>query len=57
MVYIGKLITAGNNGIIDLNIRNGYELDEIHDVLITSKTDNDGLFYETSSGLWKNKNG
>ena len=56
MVYIGKVITAGNNGIIDLNIRNGYELDEIHDVLITSKTDNDGLFYESSSGLWKNKN-
>lgn len=55
MVYVGKVITAWNNGILDINIRNGYEIDELHDVLITSKTDLDLLSYESSTNLWKNK--
>ena len=34
---------------------NGWELEELHDVLITSKVNNDGLFWDAASGLWKNK--
>lgn len=54
-VYVGIVTLAATQGTIEVKIQNGYELDEIHDVLITSKTDNDGLIYESSSGLWKNK--
>lgn len=54
-VYVGIVTLAAAQGTIEVKIQNGYELDEIHDVLITSKTDNDGLIYESASGLWKNK--
>lgn len=54
-VYVGIVTLAATQGTIEVKIQNGYELDEIHDVLITSKTDNDGLIYESASGLWKNK--
>lgn len=54
-VYVGIVTLAATQGTIEVKIQNGYELDEIHDVLINSKTDNDALIYESSSGLWKNK--
>jgi hypothetical protein len=38
-----------------VKVQNGYELDEIHDVLIASKANGDLLQYESSTGLWKNK--
>jgi uncharacterized protein YrrD len=45
----------GASGRAYIKIINGQELDELHDVLITSPTDNQVLAYEASSGLWKNK--
>ena len=42
-------------GSVFVHIANGYELDELHDVLIASKQDGQALVYEASSGLWKNK--
>ena len=38
-----------------VRVQNGYELDEIHDVKIASVANNDGLFYNSSNGLWENK--
>ncbi len=56
MVYLGVVTRVNpNNGSIYVKVQNGYELDEIHDVLITSKTNGDLLQYESSTGLWKNK--
>jgi len=59
MVYIGTVVNIGpntpNGGAIVYRIQNGYELDELHDVLITNKTNNDVLQYESSTSLWKNK--
>ncbi len=56
LVYIGIVERANaGNGQIYVKPQNGYELDELHDVLITSESNNDILQYETSSGLWKNK--
>ena len=56
LVYIGIVERANaGNGQIYVKPQNGYELDELHDVLITSAANNDILQYETSSGLWKNK--
>ena len=56
IVYIGTVIrTSPTAGYIEYQIQNGYELDEIHDVSITTPLNNDVLTYETSTGLWKNK--
>ena len=57
LVYVGvvaKAASANGGGAILVKVQNGYELDEIHDVLITSKTDGDLLEYDSASGLWKN---
>ena len=56
LVYIGIVTRSHNNlGQIEVNIQNGYELYELHDVSITSEVNNQGLFYEASTDLWKNK--
>ena len=43
------------NGKIYVKIMNGWELDELHNVYINNPLNNEGLFYETSTELWKNK--
>ena len=56
LVYLGVVERANaGNGIMYVRVQNGYELDEIHDVSITTPTNNQGLIYENSSQLWKNK--
>jgi len=56
LVYIGVVTRAHpTQGQIEVNIQNGYELYELHDVSITSEANNQGLFYESSTDLWKNK--
>ena len=55
-VFIGYCLRANqNNGVVFVNIQNGYELEELHNVSITSPANNEVLTYEASSGLWKNK--
>lgn len=55
LVYVGFVVKVNaSSGEIFVKAQNGYELDEIHDVQITSKTNKDMLMYESSSGLWKN---
>ena len=56
-VFVGWVVRQNtNNGRVVLHIQNGYELDELHDVLLDDPpADGDVLTYETSSGLWKNK--
>jgi hypothetical protein len=56
LVYVGVVTrTSPTNGTIVYRIQNGYELDEIHDVAIASKANNDLLVYESATSLWKNK--
>jgi len=53
-VRIGYCIkSSAGAGIIYVDILNGFELEELHDVLITSPADNSFLVYESSSSLWK----
>lgn len=55
-VFIGWIARSHPTaGRIVLHIQNGYELDEIHGVLLTSQANNDLLVYESSTSLWKNK--
>lgn len=55
MVFVG-VVTKSNagNGSIFVKPQNGYELDELHDVLITSPATNDFLV-RAADGLWKNR--
>lgn len=56
LVYIGTVTRAHpTQGTVQLRIQNGYELDELHDVAIASKANNDLLAYESATNLWKNK--
>jgi hypothetical protein len=55
-VLLGYVTRANaNTGVIEVVVKNYQELAEQSDVLLTSKTNNDLLAYESSSGLWKNK--
>lgn len=55
-VFIGWVAYAHNtNGKIVLNIQNGYELNELHQVSVSSEANQDVLRYESSTGLWKNQ--
>jgi hypothetical protein len=55
-VYIGVVERANaGNGQIYVKPQNGYELDEIHDVLITSPATGQVLTYEAATSLWKNR--
>lgn len=55
LVFIG-IVTRVNssNGEIFVKPQNGFELRELHDVLITSPTNKQVLSYDSATGLWKN---
>lgn len=56
LVYVGIVVRAHpTQGVILVAVQNGYELDELHDVAIASKANNNLLAYESSTNLWKNK--
>ena len=55
-VFIGYIARSHpTQGRIVLHIQNGYELNELHGVLVTSEANNDLLVYESATTLWKNK--
>lgn len=53
-VRLGKTITQAINGYIYVDIMNGYELGELHDVLINGKTNGDLISWDSGSRVWKN---
>jgi hypothetical protein len=56
LVYVGIVVRAHpTQGVVEVKIQNGYELDELHNVAAQTPTNNDGLFWEASTSLWKNK--
>lgn len=56
LVYVGKVTRSHpTQGQIEVQIQNGYELHEIHDVAISSVANNQTLVYESATTLWKNK--
>lgn len=55
LVYLGTVTRSQSvNGEIQIRVSNGWELSEIHDVLINGKANYDILQYDSTSGLWKN---
>jgi hypothetical protein len=56
-VFIGVVERANaGNGQLFVNIQNGYELDELHNVSIINAADNDIISYNQSASLWFNQN-
>lgn len=56
LVYVGVVVRSHpTQGVIEVNIQNGYELYELHDVKITSPQDNQVLAYDSGTGLWVNQ--
>ena len=53
-VRLGKTITQAVDGIIYVDIMNGYEIGELHDVLITSASTGDLIVFNSASRVWQN---
>jgi hypothetical protein len=55
-VHIGWVVKkAGGNGSIFVQVQNGFELGELHTVLLSSEKDGERLEYDGLTDLWKNK--
>ena len=53
LVYIGVITRSHpTQGRIEVNIQNGYEMDELHNVSAQSPANNDGLFWNSTTNLW-----
>jgi hypothetical protein len=56
LVFVGIVTRAQQNtGSIFVKVQNGFELDELHDVYINGKQNNQVLRYNSSTGLWTNQ--
>jgi hypothetical protein len=56
LVFVGIVTRAQvNTGSIFVKVQNGFELDEIHDVYISGKQNNQVLRYNSTTGLWTNQ--
>lgn len=54
-VFIGWVLHVNaSSGRIFININNGWELDELHNVLISSPTSGQLLIHDQAAGVWKN---
>ncbi len=55
MVFIGIVTRKNsNNGEIFVKVQNGFELEELHNVAISSIANKNLLMYEAATSLWKN---
>ena len=54
-VAVCTKVSAGN-GQIFVRVDNGYELDELHNVLISAASSGNTLIYDAAVGVWKNAN-
>jgi hypothetical protein len=55
-VFVGVVERANaGNGLIYVKPQNGVELDELHDIRITSLANNDIIRYNSTLGYWENK--
>jgi len=55
-VRLGEVVTVGNSstGVVFINISNGYEIGELHDVSASAAVNGDLLAYDSSTSIWKN---
>lgn len=54
-VFVGVIARANNgNGQLFVKVQNGLQIDELHDIQISGLANNDSLFYDSSTYVWKN---
>jgi hypothetical protein len=53
-VRLGKTTTQATDGIIFIDVMNGYEIGELHDVLETNRQNGDLLIFDSGSRVYKN---
>lgn len=57
LVFIGIVTRAhASQGEIFVRVQNGFELEELHNVLITAPATGEVLIYDATTGLWTNTN-
>ncbi|NDB60321.1 hypothetical protein EB001_17980, partial [bacterium] len=58
LVFLGVVIRGGqaNTGSMYVKIQNGFELEELHNVQISSLTNGNIISYDSTAGTWKNTN-
>lgn len=56
MVYVG-IVTRSHPtlGTIEVRVSNGFELDELHNVVAQTPSNNDSIFWNSSTSLWESK--
>jgi hypothetical protein len=55
LVYVAVVVRSHpTQGVLEVKIQNGVEMDEIHDVQITSIANGNILQYDSTTSLWKN---
>jgi hypothetical protein len=53
LVYVGIVVRSHpTQGVVEIKIQNGYELDELHNVAAQSPDNNDIIQYKTATSLW-----
>jgi hypothetical protein len=53
LVYVGIVVRSHpTQGVVEIKIQNGYELDELHDVSAQNPTNGDILQYVAATDLW-----
>ena len=56
LVFLGIVTRAQvNTGSIFVKVQNGFELDELHDVAISNKQNNQVIRYNSTTGQWSNQ--
>jgi microcystin-dependent protein len=56
LVYLGVVKRVqSNNGSVYVHVQNGFELEELHNVAISSPQDAEVLAYDSATSLWKNE--
>lgn len=55
MVFLGIVVISNPaNGIIEVEVQNGYELEELHNVQISLPDNKQTIIYDSTTSLWKN---
>ena len=55
LVLVGYCVQQAASGMIYVNVQNGCEMDELHDVRIINPQEGDLLVYDGTSELWRNQ--
>lgn len=56
IVAVGTIVrTHQNEGVVEVRVQNGFELEELHNVNINGLNNNQALVYNSGLNLWQNK--